>query len=391
MSNTPTPTPPPEHVVGSTAAAGQTTDEERGRIFPCPSCGADLEFSIGAQSLKCPYCGHIVELQLDPDKQVEEQDFHAMLEQLRTWREEGQTDDVQASEVRCESCGANIVFHDTQTSLDCPYCASPIQREKIHDAEHRVPVDGVIPFLVERRRAAGNLRRWVQSRWFAPSDFRQQGARGKFSGVYIPFWTYDTMTANRYSGERGEDYTVTVGTGKNRRTETRTRWYPAEGAFQEFFDDVMVLAARGLPSGILQQLEPWPIGKLVPFNQQMLAGYFARTYEVKLDEGFAQAKSRIDSAIHHSTCRHIGGDRQRVHDIQTRYNAITYKHLLLPVWLMAYRYRERTYQVVINAATGEVQGERPYSFAKILFAILGVLAGFGLLWAAGGGLAFLTR
>ncbi len=381
MPDSPPPLPQQRpHVVGSTAAAGQTTDEDQGRIFPCPSCGADLTFNIGAQSLKCPYCSHVVDLEIDPDEQVEEQDYHAMLAQLEEWREEGRDDEVAASEVRCESCGATVVFQDTNTSLDCPYCSSPIQREKIHDAEHRVPVDGVIPFLIERKRAHTNLKEWVKSRWFAPNKFLKQGAQGKFSGIYMPFWTYDTMTANRYSGERGEDYTVTVGTGKNRRTETRTRWYPASGSFQQFFDDVIVLAARGLPQDILEELEPWPIKKMVPFNQQMLAGYFARAYEVKLDEGFQQAKVRIDEAIHVSTCRHIGGDRQRVDWIKTRYNALTYKHLLLPVWLMAYRFHNKTYQVAINAATGEVQGQRPYSWLKITFAVLCGLAAAGGIW-----------
>ncbi len=381
MPETSPPSLPSEHVVGTTAGAGQTTDEDRGRIFPCPSCGSDLEFNIGAQSLKCPYCGHVTQLEIDSEAKVEEQDFHAMLQKLKEWHEAGQTEEVAASEVRCDSCGANVVFQDTNTSLSCPYCDSPIQREKIHDAEHRVPVDGVIPFLVERKRAQENLKQWVQSRWFAPNKFLKRGVQGKFNGVYMPFWTYDTMTANRYSGSRGEDYTVTVGTGKNRRTETRTNWYPASGSFQQFFDDVIVLAARGLPSGMLQELEPWPIQKMVPFNQQMLAGYFARTYEVKLDEGFQDAKLRIDEAIHSSVCSHIGGDRQRVDWIKSQYNALTYKHLLLPVWLMAYRYHERTYQIAINAATGEVQGERPYSWLKITFAVLCGLAAAVGIWA----------
>lgn len=383
MPDSPPPLPPTKHVAGTTSAAGQTTDEDRGRIFPCPSCGADLEFHIGAQSLKCPYCAHVVELEIDPEAKVEEQDFHHMLGQLQQFHEEGRSDDVEASEVRCESCGANVVFTGALTSSECPYCASPIQREKIHDAEHRVPVDGVLPFHIERDRARSNLNAWIRSRWFAPNEFRRRGVGGKFNGVYLPFWTYDTMTANRYSGQRGEDYTVTVGTGKNRRTETRTDWYPASGSFQQFFDDVLVSAARGLPEWIMQSLEPWPLNTVTPFNQQMLAGFFARTYEVKLDEGFAIAKQRIDDAIREQVRRRIGGDRQSIDWIKSHYGALTFKHLLLPVWLLAYRYGGKTYQVAINAATGEVQGERPYSWIKITLAVLTGLA-------VAGGIAFLT-
>lgn len=382
MPETPPP-PPTDHVAGTTSAAGQTTDEARGRIFPCPSCGADLEFSIGAQSLKCPYCAHVVELEIDPDAEVEEQDFHVMLGQLEQFHEQGRNDEVGASEVRCESCGANVMFTGTLTSSECPYCASPIQRENIHDAEHRVPVDGVLPFLIERNKARANLKAWVGSRWFAPNEFLKRGVQGKFNGIYLPFWTYDSMTANRYSGSRGENYTVTVGTGKNRRTETRTRWYPASGAFQRFFDDVLVLAARGLPDWMMQALEPWPLHHVAPFNQQMLAGFFARTYEVKLDDGFVEAKERIDAAIRAEVNHRIGGDKQSIDWIRSHYNALTFKHLLLPVWLMAYRYHGKTFQVAVNAGTGEVQGERPYSWVKITLAVLGGLA-------VAGGVAFLT-
>ena len=45
----------------------------------------------------------------------------------------------------------------------------------------------------------------------------------------------------------------------------------------------------------------------------------------------------------------------------TNYHALTYKHLLLPVWMLAYRYGKKTYRVVVNAGTGEVQGGRPWS------------------------------
>ena len=53
---------------------------------------------------------------------------------------------------------------------------------------------------------------------------------------------------------------------------------------------------------------------------------------------------------------------------------MTYKHLLLPVWILAYKYGEKTYQVVVNAATGEVQGERPYSWIKITLFVMTIAA-----------------
>ncbi|MCA9058466.1 MAG: hypothetical protein KDA85_08205 [Planctomycetaceae bacterium] len=361
---------------------GQTFDDGQGRIFPCEGCGADLEFHIGLQSMTCPYCGHVKTIERTAEALVEEQDFHAMLMQLREWREQaarrveqqadhGTDPSQQRQELRCDSCGGNVEFVGTLTSTHCPYCGSPVQLENAHKApENRIPVDGMLPFLIEKTTARTNLNRWVNSRWFAPNSFRSQGAEGRFNGVYLSYYTFDSMTFTAYTGERGEYYYVTVGTGKNRRRQRRTRWYSASGQFQRFFDDVLILANTGLRRDFMQELEPWPLQNVVPFNQQLLAGMMARTYDIELEPCFTEARQRIDAAIHSEVCQRIGGDTQRVHSVNSQYDAITFKHLLLPVWLLAYRYSDKTYQVFINAATGEVQGERPYSVWKILFTVL---------------------
>ncbi|MCA9049721.1 MAG: hypothetical protein KDA89_13390, partial [Planctomycetaceae bacterium] len=300
----------------ATVGIGQTFDAGEGRIFPCDGCGADLEFRIGDQKLACPYCGHVRDIVLSPDVHLVEQDFRSMLEKLRHWRdqeaqrqleagdEEHAGDSTTRHELRCDSCGGNIEFVGTLTSTHCPYCGSPVQLEKAHKCqEHRIPVDGVLPFQIENEHARRNLSQWVDSRWFAPNDFRRYGVEGKFNGVYLSYYTFDSMTFTAYVGQRGEHYWVTVGSGKNRRRERRTRWYPASGRFQRFFDDVLVLANTGLNRKFMLALEPWPLLKGVPFNQQMLAGYMARTYDIELDTSFGEARERIDAAIHSEVCQ----------------------------------------------------------------------------------------
>ena len=392
MSESTAPPPPPQpdvdadapaedstEVLGRTDVAGQTADDGQARVFPCEGCGADLEFHIGQQRLKCPYCGFEKDLQHHDDAEVREQDFLAMLERIEQYRAEGREETVPASEVKCSSCAGTVVFTGTLTSTECPYCGSPIQRENVHTATRRVPVDGVLPFLVDHDKAADKLKAWVTSRWFAPNEFLKRGVQGKFNGVYLPFWTYDTLTYNVYSGERGEDYWVTVGTGKQKRRVRKTRWYSASGTFQRFFDDVLVNATKGLPKDYILALEPWPLGRCLPFTQQILAGFLARTYDVELKDGFLDAKGRIDAAVESETRSRIGGDRQRIHSLKSDYDAITFKHLLLPVWMLTYRYHDKPYRIFVNAGTGEVQGERPYSWVKILFAVLGVaVSGLGV-------------
>jgi len=355
---------------GSTRSIGEAVDDGKGRIFPCDACGADLEFAVDCQRLKCSYCGFEKSLEFAPGAEVEERDFDAMLNKLTEWHRAGIQSEQATSEVRCESCGGQVRFTGTLTSSECPYCASPIQRENIHNSVTRVPVDGVLPFLVDHNRAGQQLVAWVRARWFAPNEFKQKGVDGKFQGVYEPYWTFDFATFTRYTGQRGDHYWVTVGSGKNERRERRTSWSFRDGSFPRFFDDILCFASTGLPTWITQQLEPWPLEKCQPFNPQYLAGFLARTYDIPLDGGLKEARARAEAALHHEVRQRIGGDEQRVDHEQTQYNAITYKHLLLPLWLLVYRYKGKLYRVAINGCTGEVQGERPYSVWKIVLTIL---------------------
>jgi len=378
------PAPTPDDHLGRTVSDGDA------RKFPCEQCGADLEFHIGMQSLRCPACHHVKSFEIGADAEVGEQDLETMLARQRSHRrvESEPSAEQTTREVRCDDCGATVVFEGTLTSSDCAYCDSPIQLENAHTSvDDRVPVDAVLPFQVEEQQAGSKLSNWVGSRWFAPNDFKQKGGRGKFAGVYLPFWTYDAMTFSRYHGERGDDYqeteTYTDGEGETQtRTVTRTRWYSVSGHVQRFFDDLLVCATDGVPHKIVDKLEPWQLQRCLPFTRQALAGFQARTYDIELGAGFAIARNRIDNQVESDVRYDIGGDHQRIHNIETRYDALTYKHLLLPLWLLSYRYKETIYQVVVNAQTGEVQGERPYSWIKITLAVVAVttLVG-GIAWA----------
>jgi hypothetical protein len=137
---------------------------------------------------------------------------------------------------------------------------------------------------------------------------------------------------------------------------------------------VLVLASNSLPSKHAAALEPWDLKELVPYRDEYLSGFAAESYQVTLEDGFVQAKGIMDGVIRASIRRDIGGDEQRIHWVQTQYNDVTFKHVLLPVWISAYRYHERVFRFLVNARTGEVQGERPYSTIKIVLTVLLALA-----------------
>jgi predicted RNA-binding Zn-ribbon protein involved in translation (DUF1610 family) len=346
---------------------------ESSRTYPCTSCGGELVFDIRQRMLACGHCGNVQELVEAGDGPLTKTDLRAAIDDLRANAPAHRQLIEGEKEVVCQNCGGHTTFTGSLTSTRCPYCATPIQRDDVHDAPARLPVDGVLPFAIDEKQAKESLDKWVSSRWFAPKEFKTYHRAGSFTSVYAAYFSYDADATTRYRGERGDNYTVTVGHGKDQRTETRTRWRHASGTVHDSFADLTVLANEGLNRGHVTALEPWPITDVKPFSPEYVAGHLCRTYDNDVEACFVEGKQRMDSEIDRTVRRHIGGDQQRVHSKDTTFTRLTFTHLLLPIWLLTVIYQGKPFQVVINGVTGETHGERPYSKVKIAAAVAAVV------------------
>ncbi len=341
------------------------------RQFPCPSCSANLEFDPSSNRLACPYCGTTQDVEQEPGGQVTEQTYDDYLNEAHTHIASlSQT----AMEATCPGCRASVTFEPPNVAGQCPFCGTSIVAQA-HTANPVITPGGVLPFQFGHKEARKKIRHWLGKLWFAPSGLKKMAQHSGIQGVYLPFWTYDSNTINRYSGKRGEyyyvnvSYTTTDSDGKRvqkTRRERRTRWYSASGKVSQFFDDVLVPATTAVDSVRLSQLEPWNLSLLVPYDPSYLAGLKAQRYQVNLKNGFEIAKSKMKPDIESAVRRDIGGDTQQINSVQTAYDDITFKHILLPVWIASYRFKNKQYQVMINAQTGELLGDRPWSVVKIV-------------------------
>jgi ribosomal protein S27E len=286
----------------------------------------------------------------------------------------------------CPNCAAQVEFSSETHALECPFCATPVVADT-GESRHIKP-KGVVPFELEERAAHEAMSSWLGRLWFAPNGLQAYARKGRaMEGIYVPFWTYDAESQSRYSGARGTTYYVTQTVMVDGKPESRRvakiRWTPVSGRVRRFFDDVLVLASKSLPKRYTDALEPWDLSALAPYQPQFLAGFRAEAYAVDLEEGFQEARAQMDRVIERDVRFDIGGDRQRIAQIDTQLSDITFKHVLLPVWLAAYKYRGKTYRFVVNGQSGRVQGERPYSAWKIAaavslgLALLAVAAYFG--------------
>lgn len=324
-----------------------------------------MVFDPTASKLSCPYCGNQQAIPQAPNE-IRELSFEAY------FREGNLTTEVlqnAAMEVRCPGCGAVVEITANVAMDNCVFCGTHLD----NPGRSAVPMmrpQGVLPFGVDNRRARESFSEWAKSRWFAPNDLYKMALLGRLEGLYVPYWTYDTATFSFYTGMRGDHYWVTVrGPKGESRQERRTRWTSVSGRVRHFFDDVLVCASRGLPNKLVRELEPWTLQGVQPYTPDYLAGYKTERYQVDVRQGFDVAKTIMDDYIRTLVCRDIGGDVQQITSVQTQYDGVTFKHLLLPIWLAAYKYHGQSYRVLVNAQTGEVSGERPYSWIKITLAV----------------------
>jgi len=344
--------------------------------FTCSSCGAPQKFSPLTGKLTCEFCRKQTDIEFSQDI-IHEYDFDEAIVTLNT-----QKIQVIEKNIKCKKCGGSFTLTPYSFSSNCPYCDTPA----ITDFIREITPKSLIPFTLTHTQAQVLFKKWVGSRWFAPSAFKKYlDGENTLTGYYLPYWTYDSDTTSPYRGLRGDIYYVTVSktvvqNGRQRQIrvqEPRIRWTPVSGTVYVSFDDVTIGASKTISRAILDSLEPWDTQALLPFDEKYLSGFEAEEYTIGLDNGFEFAKAKMSYKIKKNIRYDIGGDQQQIQQINTRHDDVTYKNVLFPVWTASFKWKNKEYYYAINAQSGKVVGERPYSTTKIVLAVLAVFAVVG--------------
>jgi DNA-directed RNA polymerase subunit RPC12/RpoP len=362
--------------------AETTVSEHR---FPCNTCGSDLRYAPGTDVLECDHCGNNQPIRNGGGKwrgnAIRELDFRKA---IKDGLSEYEMSEIQT--YKCVNCGAEVEFEQDMHAAECPFCATPIVGNT--GTQRQIKPRGLLPFGLTEQDARKRMNDWLGSLWFAPNGLKAYARKGrKMQGIYVPYWTYDADTKTRYTGERGTAYYETqtyyarVDGRRVRRTRQiqKIRWRAVSGRVARFFDDILILASNSLPKKYTDGLAPWDLSRMEPYQPEYLAGFRAEGYTLTLEDGYEEATHFVNRMIKRDIKFDIGGDRQRIGSVDTQIGTLTFKHVLLPVWMAAYKYRGKTYRFVVNGRTGTVQGERPFSGWKIFFTIITGLICAGIL------------
>lgn len=328
----------------------------------CPSCGGEMAYSPDKNGLACEYCDNVVEL-IHEDVEIIENDFfeYKNMEGIQ-WSEE----DAVVT-INCESCGSELVMNANTVADFCSYCGSShISKDEGSDL---IKPNYLVPFKIPRDKAITRFKDWTKGKFFAPSSLKNEAKNSKLEGIYLPYWTYDSDVYTDYKASRGDYYYVTRTRTVDGKTQTyqerRTRWTRVSGDYSKFYDDVTVQAYSQFNTSLIEKIKPFDLTELVPYGSEYLAGFFAQKYSIDLDKGWIESKSQINNDLQSCVKRKIGGDVVSGLNLSTSYSNVTFKHVLLPLWVSSYDFKGKMYNFYVNGQTGEVQGEYPKSVVKI--------------------------
>lgn len=337
----------------------------------CRSCGGYMHYTPVEQNLKCVYCGSITDL----DKtaaEIVENDFLYWKDRAD---ENNDEEIIDIAEIKCRQCGATTTLPENVSGGECAFCATPLIMNEAAVRRFWQP-EYLLPFQVSEKTSQENFKKWLGKKWFLPSQLKKTGVMtDKFKGVYLPFWTYDANTHTTFSGKRGVRRSQVSRDSKGAEVKrTVTDWYNESGSFNLFFDDIVVPASNSMPKNIMNQLTNWDMMNSVKFRKEFLAGFITEIYQRDFRESIDDAKKKMDMVIEDNIKAHIGGDEQKITSSYIEYNDLKFKHLLLPVWISAFKFNGKLYQFVINGRTGQVIGEYPKDKSKIIILVVGIVA-----------------
>jgi hypothetical protein len=349
--------------------------------FACPACGAEAHWNASKQALICPFCGTESPAELAADGQtVRESDLVVALRQVSS---DGRGWKADRKSVRCKSCNAISVFAPDRVGQRCDFCGSPALLPVTETAAPIKP-ESQLPFKIGEARVRESVRQWYRTRWFAPNRLKTRAMTDTVHGVYLPYWTFDAQVSANWTADAGyyywetETYRDAQGKSQTRRVR-KVRWVPAAGHLDHFFDDELVPGSKGVDPGLLRKIEPFPTQELVPYDPGYLSGWVVEQYQIDLVAAAKHSRDIMDQKLRTLCAGQVPGDTHRNLQVHADYSAQTFKHILVPVWLLTFNYGRKVYQVLTNGYTGEIAGRYPLSWVKILLLVLTLaLIGLGL-------------
>jgi len=337
--------------------------ETRSRAVKCPQCGGQAASQVASGLFTCAYCGYSADLRTDcenpypvSDRLEQTLDFVLPTERGHSWA-------AARQHLSCESCGASCLLPAGQKAVQCAYCGSN-QLVLSPELCELIGPQVIALMQLDEHQALKLARQWLRMGMFAPDDLVAAGGRLQLRQAYYSCWTFDGTIEAKWTCE------VKVGSGN------QEHWEAESGAHTAFFNDVLVSGVKAVKESELASIEPFNLVELREFKEDYLAGWPAMIYDRSLADASLVAREKVIKKLRPElyTLAAMGREKRNLSLNGSSWSGMTYKHILLPLWIGTYRYRGKDYRLLVNGQTGKVGGYKPQDKVKVLFSSLSMVA-----------------
>lgn len=293
-----------------------------------------------------------------------------------------------ARHLRCNNCGAEVAIDPDQRSYVCAFCDSTYVVEFTPAQTGRQPPEFVIGFSITPQQALDRFRQWLgRNSWFRPGDLKLAQIEDKLRGVYLPFWAFSMLAESEWSASIGEYWyrTETYTTVENGKTVTKTRtvteteWWPLSGRHHRFYSGYLVSGSRGLAQADAERIKPFHLAALKRYEPYFLAGWLSEEYSIERENALELCQQEFYRREQQAVAHFMPGDTCSNLGVETRFSRVNSDLILLPVYLLSYRYGDKLYRFLVNGQTGKADGDKPVSWWKILISVAVAVIAFVLI------------
>jgi len=380
--------------------------------FSCPNCGGKTAFNVRQGGLSCTTCGYYEQPEgKRVGRQAEAEEFRTQRSiqerEERIQRSLGQVPAAAAmaagastsgdsaadaeepfpfeaqgiapedpttgeeydwgedrQQLECGNCGAEILLAPQALTHTCPFCGSS-QVVQTQFKQDKMRPRYLIPFKVESQKAKTIILEWLASSWMTPRDLEKRAGLDELTGIYLPYWTFSATCSADWKAQVGHTTYYTDSKG-NRRSRTTWRW--EDGSVREPIRNLLVPGTNKLNVRLLEEINQFHMEDLVEYDPSFLAGFNAQTYDVELDAAWSEGRRRMGEITKRACKQQASTNKIRNFSMNMDFDDETWRYILLPVYLTTYRYEDETFQVKVNGQNGEITGQRPVDWRKVLAA-----------------------
>lgn len=328
----------------------------------CPACKASIKFNPKVGKFKCEYCGSEFTLE-----EMQQHSDNASTEEKNKPKEKQEKKDTYDGYVsfRCESCGAEIIADEQTAATFCVYCGNTaILKSKLSG---EFTPDKMIVFKKEKQEAVNAFKGLRKGRPLMPKDFNSEKNIEKIKGVYIPFWLYDINVSGDVNmvGSRVTSWTV----GDTHYTKT-DKYNVVRGGTMSY-NNIPVDGSSRFDNNIMNSIEPFNFAELIPYNHAYLSGFYAEKYDEEGEKIFKEASDRainstrekLEKSAGNYTSTFVSGDTLESKELKKQY-------VMLPVWMVNVKFKDKMHIFAMNAQTGEFIGDIPIDSKKAVLYFL---------------------